>query len=119
MPVNREYKSSVFSLLFSDPELLRELYGAIAGISLPPDLPITINTLQYIGRVYEKLTAGLKAFGRKLIKIPRPEFIVLYNGVDPYPDESILNLSDAFEDVSEVMNMLFNDQATLTQLAAQ
>ncbi|MDR3147658.1 MAG: hypothetical protein LBU00_04690 [Treponema sp.] len=61
-----------------------------------------LRILQYIGRVYEKLTAGLKAFGRKLIKIPRPEFIVLYNGVDPYPDESILNLSDAFEDVSDL-----------------
>jgi hypothetical protein len=29
--------------------------------------------------------------------IPRPEFFVLYNGTDPYPDEQVLRLSDAFE----------------------
>jgi hypothetical protein len=31
------------------------------------------------------------------IKIPKPEFIVLYNGVDKHPKEKILKLSDAFE----------------------
>jgi hypothetical protein len=36
----------VFSLLFNDPETLRELYGALEGVVLPPDLPITINTLE-------------------------------------------------------------------------
>jgi hypothetical protein len=46
MAANREYKSSVFSLLFSEPEVLRELYQAIAGTVLPPDLPVTINTLE-------------------------------------------------------------------------
>ena len=29
MSVNREYKDSVFSWLFSDPETLRELYSAL------------------------------------------------------------------------------------------
>jgi len=42
---NREHKSSVFSLLFSNPDILRELYSAIEGITLPPDIPININTL--------------------------------------------------------------------------
>jgi hypothetical protein len=28
------------------------------------------------------------------------EFIVLYNGIEPYPDEDTLKLSDAFEDAS-------------------
>jgi len=46
MGANRKYKASVFSLLFSDPDLLRELYGALEGISLPADIPVTINTLQ-------------------------------------------------------------------------
>ena len=46
MGANKKYKASVFSLLFSDPDLLRELYGALEGISLPADIPITINTLQ-------------------------------------------------------------------------
>jgi len=32
-------------MLFSDPVLLRELYCALEGVSLPPDAPVSINTL--------------------------------------------------------------------------
>jgi hypothetical protein len=35
-------------------------------------------------------------FKRKLEKIPKPEFIVLYNGEDNYPDYKELRLSDSF-----------------------
>jgi hypothetical protein len=34
-----------------------------------------------------------------MIKIPRPEFIVLYNGLDEYPEYTELKLSDMFMDV--------------------
>ena len=137
MGENREYKSSVFSLLFSDPDLLRELYSTLEGIDLPPDVPITINTLHdvlfrsrindisfeiggkqvilyehqstinpnmalrilmYISRLYEKIIADNKnLYTTQLIRIPRPEFIVLYNGKAPFPDEKVNKLSDAFE----------------------
>jgi hypothetical protein len=43
--VNREHKNSVFSSLFSDPDVLRELYSAIEGVTIPPDTPVDINTL--------------------------------------------------------------------------
>ncbi|WP_461247104.1 Rpn family recombination-promoting nuclease/putative transposase [Treponema sp. R6D11] len=43
--VNRNHKNSVFSSLFSNPDVLRELYSAIEGIPIPPDIPIDINTL--------------------------------------------------------------------------
>jgi hypothetical protein len=46
MGANTKYKDSVFSLLFSDPDLLRELYCALEGVALPSDIPVTINTLQ-------------------------------------------------------------------------
>ena len=46
MGANTKYKDSVFSFLFSDPDLLRELYCALEGITLPADVPVTINTLQ-------------------------------------------------------------------------
>ena len=46
MPANTKYKDSVFSLLFSDPGLLRELYCALEGVTLPADTPVTINTLR-------------------------------------------------------------------------
>jgi hypothetical protein len=139
MGANIKYKDSVFSFLFSNPDTLRELYGAIAGIDLPPTVPVTINTLEgvlyrnllndisfeidrklvvilehqstinpnlparilmYIGRIYEKLTAGRNIYGRKKLLIPRPEFIVLYNGTAPYPDKTALRLSDSYEDAA-------------------
>jgi hypothetical protein len=43
--VNRNHKNSVFSSLFSDPDVLRELYSAIEGVTIPPDTPVDINTL--------------------------------------------------------------------------
>jgi hypothetical protein len=46
MGANTRYKDSVFSFLFNDPDTLRELYGALAGIKFPPDTPVTINTLE-------------------------------------------------------------------------
>ena len=136
MSTNKQFKASVFSFLFSKPDILRELYCALEGVSLPTDVPITINTLNialfmnkindisfeiggklvvliehqstinpnmalrllmYIARVYEKLIDDKKIYSSKQIKIPRPEFFVLYNGIDPYPDESISKLSYAFE----------------------
>jgi hypothetical protein len=139
--VNKEYKDSVFSLLFSDPVVLRELYSAIAGVDLPPDIPIGINTLSgvitqkqindisftidnrlvvliehqstinnnmplriliYIARVYEKIIDHKKTYQTKLEKIPRPEFIVLYNGNAPYPDHKELRLSPAFKDAKDL-----------------
>jgi len=46
MLVNAKHKDSVFSLLFSNPDVLRELYAALEGVELPDDVPININTLQ-------------------------------------------------------------------------
>jgi predicted transposase/invertase (TIGR01784 family) len=43
--VNREHKASMFSSLFGNPDVLRELYSAIEGIPIPPDIPIDITTL--------------------------------------------------------------------------
>jgi predicted transposase/invertase (TIGR01784 family) len=47
-PVNRKFKSSVFSFIFSNPDVLRELYCALEGITLKPDVPVVINTLKDI-----------------------------------------------------------------------
>ena len=52
--------------------------------------------LEYIARIYEKVVETKKKFGKKLIKIPLPEFYVFYNGTEDFPVEKILNLSDAF-----------------------
>ncbi|GBU28368.1 hypothetical protein R84B8_01926 [Treponema sp. R8-4-B8] len=132
---NEKHKDTVFTFLFSNPALLRELYSAIKGVALPPDVPIDINTLSdvlfrrqrndisflldkrlivliehqstinenmplrclmYVEKLYEVITVPEDKFKRRLEKIPKPEFIVLYNGTDPYPDYKELRLSDAF-----------------------
>jgi len=54
MKANRKFKDSFFTFLFSDTEVLRELYSALEGVSLPSDIPVTINTLEnilFMGRV--------------------------------------------------------------------
>jgi predicted transposase/invertase (TIGR01784 family) len=64
--------------------------------TLNENMPLRL--LLYIGRVYEKLLDGKNIYRQKLLKIPKPDFIVLYNGAREFPDQSLLKLSDAFED---------------------
>jgi hypothetical protein len=68
MGVNRTYKDSVFSLLFSDLETLRELYCALENVTLPPDVPITINTLEGV-LFMERVNDISFAVGNKLVVI--------------------------------------------------
>jgi len=139
--VNEKHKSSVFCTLFSNPDVLRELYSAIEGIDIPPDTPIEINTLSnvlikgklndvsflidnrlvvliehqstindnmpfrmflYASGIYQKLINMKQMYKQKMIKIPMPEFIVLYNGIDPYPEHKELRLSDAFINIDDL-----------------
>jgi len=55
----------------------------------------------YIARVFEKITDERAVYKEKLLEIPTPEFIVLYNGLKPYPAEKILRLSDAYTGTDE------------------
>ena len=135
---NKKHKNSVFSTLFGQPEILRELYSAIAGVDIPPDKTININTLSdvlfmkqindlsftvddkiivliehqstinnnvpvrllmYIARVYEKILDREKLYRKKQLKIPTPEFFVLYNGDEYYPDHQELRLSTAYKNI--------------------
>jgi hypothetical protein len=68
--------------------------------TINPNMPLRL--LLYIARIYEKiLEEGKKGalYRERLILIPMPEFIVLYNGVKPSPDQMTLRLSDSFEAV--------------------
>jgi hypothetical protein len=47
--------------------------------------------------VYDGLVAGEILYRQKLITIPRPVFIVLYNGIEPFPERKVMWLSEAFE----------------------
>ena len=62
--------------------------------------------LEYIARIYEKITDPKKKFGKSLIKLPMPEFYVFYNGKEDFPSETVMKLSDAFMNLDD--NMLNN-----------
>jgi len=148
--VNRKHKDSVFSALFSTPEVLRELYSAIEGIDVPKDAIVDINTLSdvlymcqindisftiddrivvliehqstinnnvpvrllmYIAHVYEKILERDKLYQKKQIEIPIPEFFILYNGIEPYPDHTVLKLSTAFKNIKSLK--LYQDSLPL------
>ena len=57
-----------------------------------------LRMLFYISRLYEKITNEREEnlYGESMITIPKPEFVVLYNGETKEPDEQILRLSDMF-----------------------
>jgi hypothetical protein len=155
MSANREYKSTFFSVLLSEPERLREVYNAIANTNYGEDVPIEINTLKdvfykglendisfiidgkfvvllehqstinknmplrclmYISAVYKKIVDMKAAFRVSLIKIPAPEFIVLYNGEEPFPEEETLHLSDAYIAEDDSLKMFGNLDLTVRVL---
>ena len=95
MSVNKNYKDSVFTALFNQPDPLRDLYCAIKDVTLPPDVPVSINTL-------EKKVQSRTLYSKKQVAIPWPEFYVLYNGPEPFPDDAVLRLSDLFEKPEEL-----------------
>jgi hypothetical protein len=64
-----------------------------------------LRCLMYIANVYKKIVDMKAAFRVSLIKIPAPEFIVLYNGKEPFPEEETLRLSDAYMAEDESMKM--------------
>ena len=65
-----------------------------------------LRLLLYVACIYEKLVAKDSIYYHRLITIPRLDFLVLYNGTAPYPDEATLSLSDAFMDELESIGSL-------------
>lgn len=132
---NRQYKDSMFTLLFNTPDEARSLYNAITGSDYGPETPLSINTIQdifyrtrkndlsfllddklviiiehqsslnpnmpirlflYVAQVYETLIAHKALYGGKM-QIPRPELLVLYNGLEEQPDQVEQRLSESFK----------------------
>jgi len=69
--------------------------------SYNPNMPL--RGLIYFGQMYDKyITIEEKnIFGKKLIKIPTPKYLVFYNGDDNLPGISKYKLSDAFAEKDE------------------
>ena len=134
---NRNYKDTVFRMLFSDRKNLLSLYNAVnqSDYKNPEELEIvTLENAIYMGmkndvsflfahylNLYEAQSTSnpnmplrgtiyfgdlLRGWGEsnhfdmyseKQIMIPKPKFLVFYNGLKKEPERRILRLSDSFE----------------------
>lgn len=85
-----------------------------------------LRFLLYVAREYEKilLSNNDNLYKKKLIKIPTPEFIVLYNGRSTFPKKKTLQLSDAFivqqenpvlDLKTEVINIKYDENIEILQ----
>ena len=135
--VNRNYKDSLFRMIFGNRKAALELYNAInhSNYQNPEQLVITtiegaiymgvkndlsflidsvmnlyeaqstrnpnmpLRGLIYFARVYQGYVEKreLDIYSGSRIKIPLPQYIVFYNGLQEEPDRREYRLSDAFE----------------------
>lgn len=132
--VNRNFKDSVFRMLFRNKQNLLSLFNAINGTNYQNPEDLEINTLEnaiymtikndiscvldlqmhlyehqttinpnmplrdlfYVTTLFEKIIRELDIYGRKLILLPTPKFIVLYQGTEKQPERKEMRLSDSF-----------------------
>lgn len=82
--------------------------------SVNPNMPL--RGLMYFGNLYDSYveSRGLNIYGTKLVKIPTPQYYVLYNGKNEAPAILELKLSDAF--VKESFKGNFEWTATFINL---
>jgi len=99
---NEKHKDSVFTDLFqNNPENFLSLYNAIHCTDFKLD-EVKLESERFNQslyksyRIYEKIIPNRRRYQKNLSFIPTPEFYVFYNGLEPYPDERELKLSDAF-----------------------
>ena len=59
-----------------------------------PNIPLRF--LMYLSDLYEKMIVGKNVYGKNIIQIPAPKFIVFYNGRDERPERETIKLSDAY-----------------------
>ena len=60
-----------------------------------PNMPFRF--LEYVTRLYSQMVPADDRYSTRLIKLPEPEFYVIYCGDSPYPDRKELKLSDALK----------------------
>ena len=62
--------------------------------TINPNMPLRF--LEYIAVEYQRLTDKRSIYSSRLVKLPRPHFVVFYNGTQSCLDHDVLRLSDAF-----------------------
>ena len=62
--------------------------------TINPNMPL--RDLWYIAEIYKKKVDAKAVLKDTQVRLPRPTFVVMYNGTDSLPPESRLELSDCF-----------------------
>jgi len=71
--------------------------------TINPNMPL--RCLLYIAREYQITADNAAMYSSRLVEILPPEFIVVYNGANEYPEESELRLSDAFVGKTDALEL--------------
>ena len=131
---NREYKSTIFCMLFREKEKLLSLYNAVNHssyenaedleivtldnaifLNMKNDLAFVIDTrlhlyehqstynpnmplrdLFYVSDEYQRLVVNRSLYSSTPIRIPAPQFLVFYNGLEQRPEKETFLLSDLY-----------------------
>ena len=67
--------------------------------TMNPNMPL--RNLIYVAKVLQGRVKDEKLYGKTLVKLPVPKFVVFYNGIDFQPEKQELRLSEAFEEKQE------------------
>ena len=102
--VNRQFKSSIFAMLYSDKKELLELYNAVNGTRYTDPELLTVNTLEnaiYVGIKNDLsflIVSRLYLYEHQSTVNPNlpPRFLIFYNGRKEQPDIQVLKLSELF-----------------------
>ncbi len=110
--VQKKYRDALFRRIFNERSVLLELYNALNQTSYDDAdelIFFTIDDVIYFGKQYESYIKqnNLNIYGKKLLKLPFPQFVIFYNGIEPLEngkDYMELHLSDAFDYESKAVN---------------
>lgn len=81
-----------------------------------PNMPI--RGLFYFSRLYEAYIKKnkLDIYGRTKVVLPKPQFIVFYNGQESMPDEMTLQLSDCFHPLTDSSEAVLECRTTMLNI---
>ena len=95
--INRKYKDSVFRTLKNDVAFVMEdsfIVLAEHQSTICNNMPL--RDLIYMSTMLQRMINTDELYRKKLLKIPRPTFIVFYDGKEDFPEYQEMKLSDAF-----------------------
>ena len=89
----------LFMGMKNDVSFVLDMWFSIYGHQSTFNPNVPVRCLLYLGRLWSKRLIGnshINIYGKKLVELPAPKFVVFYNGSEEEADERELRLSEAF-----------------------